>query len=365
MLIVVFISILYFSLIFSFILGWFRLDNNINKSSNEVEISVVIAVRNEENSICKILSDIARQKYSKEKHEVIIVDDNSVDDTYKIVEDFCKIKSNFKILQIKNKFGKKEALQKGIRKAKGKLIVTTDADCRVGELWLKSISDFYLSTNAKMIIAPVVYQTDKKLVSFANFQALEFMSLIASTAGATGINSPIMCNGANLIFEKKIFFELENPLKTELATGDDVFLMLNIKKKYQRQIKFLKNRNALVYTESSKNFKSFVNQRIRWASKSFYYSDFFVNFVGIIVFLANFTLFITLFGAIFQLLSWKLFFVLFLFKFLADFPLLFIVTKYFSKLSLLFLMIPLQFFYFFYVVMISFFTLFVKYKWKK
>ena len=364
MLIIIFISFLYFVLIFSFTIGWFRIVPNKEKFIDVIDVSIIIAAKNEEKNISGILTDIKNQEYSKEKYEVFIIDDNSVDKTYQIVEEFCKENPNFKIYHLKKSGGKKVALEKGIKLAKAKLIITTDADCRVGTRWLKSISDFYISTKAKMIIAPVVYETGNKIVSFANFQALEFMSLSASTAGAVGINSPIMCNGANLIFEKNMFYEFENPYKAELTSGDDVFLMLNVKKKYPKQIMFLKDTDSVVYTKSSENLKSLINQRIRWASKSLHYKDFYVNSVGIIVLLTNLTLFITFFGAIFQFLDLKFFIFIFIVKIFADLPLLSFVSKYFSKLKLLVLFLPLQFIYFFYVIIISTFTLFVKYKWK-
>ena len=79
-----------------------------------------------------------------------------------------------------------------------------------------------------MIIAPVIYESDKKILSFKNFQALEFISLQASTAGAVGINSPIMCNGANLIYERELFHEFSNPLKEELISGDDILSLIHI-----------------------------------------------------------------------------------------------------------------------------------------
>lgn len=364
MLIIGIISILYFFIITAFFVGWIKIDSKIDNSVEFTILTVLIAAKNEENNIEKILLDIENQKYPRDKFEVIIIDDNSTDKTSQIVDKICKLNDNFKLLKLVGETGKKAAIQYGINNAKGKLIITTDADCRVGEKWLKSINEYYVTTNAKMIIAPVVYDSNKKILSFANYQSLEFMSLTASTAGAVGLNSPIMCNGANLIFEKKVFYEFENPHKSELASGDDVFLMLNIKRKYPRQIKYLKNIDAVVFTKPSSSLKSFVNQRIRWASKSTHYNDFFVNFVGIIVLLLNLALFVTFFGAIFQVLAWKLFLLLLITKSIADFPLLFVVSKFFSKQKLMFLFLPLQIVYFFYVVIIGIMSFFVKFRWK-
>ena len=58
-----------------------------------------------------------------------------------------------------------------------------------------------------------------------------------------------------------------------VASGDDVFLMQKINKKYPNSIVFLKNKDAVAYTDSPASFSEFVNQRIRWTSKSSRHAD--------------------------------------------------------------------------------------------
>ncbi|MBN2891517.1 MAG: glycosyltransferase [Bacteroidales bacterium] len=365
MLILLIIPSLYFIVILFFLFGWQKLKISNEKVVEFEVISVVVAAKNEEENILNLLNDIVKQNYPLEKFELILIDDNSSDETYNIAFEFQKTHKNFKLLKNQLLSGKKSAINFGIENSMGKLIVTIDADCRVGESWLSEINKFYSQTKAKMIIAPVVFSTNKKIFSFDNFQALEFLSLQASTAGAVGINSPIMCNGANLIFEKTVFSEFENPHKKEIESGDDMFLMLNIKKRYPNQIKYLKHKDAIVTTKPTENIKQFVNQRIRWASKSAFYKDFFVNFTGIIVFVMNISVLSAFIGAILKLFSWDYFLLFFTAKTIVDFPLLFTVSKFYSMRRLMFLFLPLQIIYPIYVVVIGFLSFFVKTKWKK
>ncbi|MEA3451434.1 MAG: glycosyltransferase, partial [Bacteroidota bacterium] len=282
---VIVISTFYFFFVGLLTFGWLKLKSykkNNNKNNNSSKTSIIIAFRNEEKNLPFIVEDIANQNYPKNYFEVIFVNDHSEDNSVKILEELIKEKNNFRILELNNYKGKKQALKHGINNSTGDLIVTTDADCRMQKKWLSTICNYYSSIDAKMIVCPVLYTTKKPLLSFGNFQALEFLSLTASTIGSIGINKPLMCNGANLAFEKKTFQKFSNPTKEEIPSGDDTFLLFNINKKYHRKVKYLKNKHAIVTTKPAKNLSVFFNQRIRWASKTKYYKQFFVLFSGFV-----------------------------------------------------------------------------------
>ncbi len=109
--------------------------------TSDVMISVVIACRNESHNLKNILPDIAGQDYPPEMFEVVVVDDNSTDNTFENASGFTNIK-NLKALKNKGE-GKKMAITTGVNAASGELIITTDADCRMGKNWLITIASFY------------------------------------------------------------------------------------------------------------------------------------------------------------------------------------------------------------------------------
>jgi hypothetical protein len=208
-----------------------------------------------------------------------------------------------------------------------------------------------------MIIAPVL-MTGKSFLQ--KLQTIDFLSLTASTAGATGIKHPTMCNGANLIYEKNVFYEFNDALKYKEISGDDVFLLHNIKKKYLNNIHYLKSKDAIVYTEAEKSIKSFFKQRIRWASKSKSYKDFDTILSSLIVLIANFSIIVLFFVSIF---IHKLTFYLIIIwgtKILIDFIFLYISGKYFTKNKNIFLIPLLSIIYPFYVSYIAFISLIKK-----
>jgi cellulose synthase/poly-beta-1,6-N-acetylglucosamine synthase-like glycosyltransferase len=253
------------------------------------------------------------------------------------------------------KHGKKHALEAGIEKARGKLIVTTDADCAHGPNWLRSIALFYTRKKPKLIIGPVKM---KGKGFFEQFQSLEFLSLVASGAGAAGLGRPIMCNGANLAYEKDAFNELDDAFQMNEYSGDDVFLLHRMKAKYKKDISFLKSEDAMVFTESPPTLKAFFKQRTRWASKSKSYKDADTIIISLLVLLINLSIILSFTAAFFEQQALRYAVILFTSKFLSDLILLTVSSKFYKSthlLSLYFLWAPV---YPLYIVVAASYTIF-------
>lgn len=243
-------------------------------------VSVIVACRNEEMNIPLLLADIALQNYPPDLYELIVVDDNSSDSTFKVASGFTGIK-NLKVLK-NNGRGKKKALRKGIEASTGKLIITTDADCRVEKSWIRTIASFQVENNPEMIICPVRLEGGKGF--FSGFQELEFLSLQGITAGTAVSGNPVMCNGANLAFLKDIYSAYAGNLHNELVSGDDVFLLHCLKRDNRNKIDWIESEEALVITGASGTLGSFLQQRARWISKAGYYSDKYTRILAIVTF---------------------------------------------------------------------------------
>lgn len=281
------ILILYLIVIISFIYGWNRLKEFIPGNENpQTNTSVIIAFRNEEENLDKLVKSLDVQTLQTDKIEFLFINDHSTDNSAQLLRALCDGKNNFKLFELPESVkGKKAAIYYGIENANGELIVTTDADCYMGENWLRSIVAYYEKYKPKLISAPVIIENDKSW--FANFQSVELLSLIGSGAGAIGINRPIMCNAANMAFEKGFYLKNQDLANSKYVSGDDIFFLLNTKKIGGKQIHFIKSHDAFVYTKPLKTMKEFVHQRIRWVSKSSGYRDFDIGFVSIVIYLMN------------------------------------------------------------------------------
>ena len=95
----------------------------------ELEISIVIPVFNEEESISVLSSVIHRAMVDVvEPYECIFVDDGSIDESYKEMKKVCGEYNNFRIVRLTGNYGQTVALDAGFKAARGKYIVMMDAD---------------------------------------------------------------------------------------------------------------------------------------------------------------------------------------------------------------------------------------------
>jgi len=255
------------------------------KSNNEF-ISVIIPFRNEKENIIQNLNSITSQNFPHDRYEIIYIDDNSDDGSSALLANIEK-PSNVRILNspvdLTERGHKKKALKYAIENSLGEIIITTDADCTYESVWLKKMSAFF-DDHTAFVSGPVEFISNGNL--FEELQKLEFSSLILVGAGLIGIKKPIICNAANLGFRKSVFYEVGGyDDNLDLSSGDDEFLMQKIARKTNYKVKFCFDKGAIAYTKPNKSIKEFYQQRKRWASKGFYYTDKMITLKLIFIFL--------------------------------------------------------------------------------
>lgn len=339
------VALVYAILIFVFAKGWDKtaLFTAEPESVPDPWLSVVVACRNEALQLPSHL--LALQNQSIRNFELILVNDNSSDDTSVVMESAKSSFNNITIVDCKGN-GKKQALKAGIQVASGELIVTTDADCRPHPEWIATICSFMHRHPTDLLIGPV--NTHRPNSFREKLQQLEFVTLVASGAGAAGAGLPIMCNGANLAFTKKAWLESQTDLHEEQISGDDVFLLLSIKKR-KGTIRFLKSEKAMVTTAVAPDLKSFVRQRMRWTSKAPAYTDFHLILTALSVFGISVVQLALLFLSFLSVQYFIGFLTVFCIKLLIDFIFCMKIKDFFSLQLSLQLLLSLSFLYPFYI----------------
>jgi biofilm PGA synthesis N-glycosyltransferase PgaC len=383
---VIVLFILYTALIFYYHISWNSIPLFVPDTSYpSIKISVIIAARNEEENIALLLNSVTRQSYSAELTEIIVVDDHSTDRTSEIVKEFPAVK----LVELKNDTGnsyKKKAIETGIAAATGDLIVTTDADCIPQPRWLETIAKCKYKTNSVFIAAPVSVKTLKKSdysglypeittlkdnlqqsdnIILAAFQELDFLVLQGITGASVYKNIHSMCNGANLAYDKKVFYEVNGFEGIDhIASGDDMLLMHKVWKKYPTAVSFLKSQDAIVLTQPMKTWSSFFNQRIRWASKATYYKDWRIFCVLLLVYLFNLSFLVLFIAGFFNYGYWIWLAALWAAKTIIEIPFVHSVARFFGKQSLLYWFFFFQPLHILYTIISGLFGQFGKYEWK-
>lgn len=94
-----------------------------------MNISIVIPVLNEEESLPELCSWIERvAKENQLSYEIILVDDGSTDNSWQVIESLRRSNSYIKGIKFQRNYGKSAALNEGFRAAQGQVVITMDAD---------------------------------------------------------------------------------------------------------------------------------------------------------------------------------------------------------------------------------------------
>jgi glycosyltransferase involved in cell wall biosynthesis len=316
------------------------------------EISVVIPFRNEAENLPQLIQSL--NKLLVFPREIIFVNDHSEDD-YKPCFDALKVPFKTTIINLSpGDEGKKTAIRAGISDAIGECILTWDADIVVNPNYFRQLAKTPLSD---LLILPVS-MPGKNLKQF--FFELDFQYFNALNTSISGHTKPISANGANLLFNKAIFEEIDSfDEHADVASGDDSFLLIDFKNN-KKSIELALHTDLQVKTPIPDTWEAIINQRLRWIGKSKKVGDRFANYLAI-------------FGLIYHLGFWLMFLtdatwnqlsILFYWKILLDglliFPYLLILKR-----AWLGVLIPVfSMIYPIYMLMILVMTLFYEPQWK-
>lgn len=189
----------------------------------EHPVSIIVCARDEAHNLVKTLPGILVQDY-KTTYEVVLVNDNSTDDTKYLVDEFKKSFKNINYVPLTQEAkmisGKKFPLSMGIRSAKYEIVLLTDADCvPASEFWIQKMQDSY-DENTEIVLGYGAYHKKpgllNKLIRFETFHtALQYLSY--ALAGR-----PYMGVGRNLSYKKDVFIRNKGFSSiNQIPSGDD------------------------------------------------------------------------------------------------------------------------------------------------
>ncbi len=190
-------------------------------------LSVLIALKNEEQNILGLLTGLDEQDYPNV--EFILVDDHSSDDSLAILNAFSQGRDHFRVLQTEQEHarklgGKKAALQTAIEAATHPFLVFTDGDCLPYDThWLRRFAKFF-ATGSEVVIGSGFHRVGDGVVG--SFYASETIRIAAMYHAGIGLNSPYMCVGRSMGYTRQAFDRSEGFFPhADLLTGSDDLLL--------------------------------------------------------------------------------------------------------------------------------------------
>jgi glycosyltransferase involved in cell wall biosynthesis len=271
--------------------------------TQEHPVSVIICARDEDENLARNLPGALVQNY-RTSHEVIVVNDNSLDDTKYILQELKKTFKELHIVELTQeaKFitGKKYPLSIGIKEANHEIVLLTDADCvPASENWMQKMQEGF-SDNTEIVLGYGAYQKQpgllNKLIRFETFHtALQYLSY--ALAGL-----PYMGVGRNLSYKRDLFFKAKGfSSMNHVPGGDDDLFINKVAKGKNTAIVIDKEAHTLSVPKTT--WGKWMQQKTRHYSTAKYYEPVFKFLLG----LYSFTqfLFYPLFFTVLLFFNWQ------------------------------------------------------------
>lgn len=291
-------------------------------------VSVIICARDEAANLAKNLPGALVQKY-KTTHEVIVVNDNSLDESKYILDEYKKTFKQLQVVELMQEArfipGKKFPLSVGIKTAKHEVLLMTDADCvPASEYWIEKMQEGY-KENTEIVLGYGAHHKKKgflnKLIRWETFNTgLQYLSYAAA-------GLPYMGVGRNLSYKKSVFFRHKGfSSHNHVASGDDDLFINLAATKTNTQIVI--DKDSFTLSEPPLTWKQWMKQKSRHYTTSRYYKPIHKFLLGL--YALSHAGFYPLFIAGILFFSWKISLIIFAVRFILQ---AFIFYKAMDKLN--------------------------------
>jgi glycosyltransferase involved in cell wall biosynthesis len=241
--------------------------------SVEYPVSVIVCAKNEAAKLADNLPGVLAQTY-KTTHEVIVVNDNSEDDTRYLLDELYKLFRQLNIINLNQEAmlisGKKFPLSVGIKSAKYELLILTDADCiPASEDWIQLMQSAF-NTNTEIVLGYGAYKKYpgllNKIIRFETFfSAMQYLSFALA-------KMPYMGVGRNLSYKRDLFLRNKGFASiNHLPSGDDD-LFIN-KVATAKNTAIVIDHAAHTISEPKKDFGNWVRQKNRHFTTGKFYKS--------------------------------------------------------------------------------------------
>ena len=216
-------------------------------------ISIIIPVYNDPIRIKKLLNTLIDQTYPKEKYEIIVVDNNSTDNTLNIIKEVANNNNTkIKVLSENNIQTSYAARNKGIKNAEGELIIFLDSDTFVNNSLLQLVESKYKKDKFSYagLNVIIVSETNNIFDKYDKLNAFNIMLFVKNRHFAPT---------CSLVVKKSIFKKI-GFFRSDLISGGDVEFG---QRAYDYGIKQTYYNDIIVYHPARSSFKEFYKKHLR------------------------------------------------------------------------------------------------------
>jgi cellulose synthase/poly-beta-1,6-N-acetylglucosamine synthase-like glycosyltransferase len=232
-------------------------------------VSVVIPAWNEEVGIIKTIASVLANDYPH--LEIIIVNDGSTDHSRELVDDYIKKYKTEKHPQhryfhhyyIPNG-GKGKALNYGIKKSMGKIILTIDADSALAPNAISNLVEYFRDPKVSAVVGQVRLANGRGRL-IGRIQQLEYLFGFYFKRAHCVLGAEYIYGGACAAFRRSSTFNSFGLFDEDNKTED---IEMSMRTKYHG-LKSLYAEDVICYTEGASSYMGLLNQRLRWKKGRF------------------------------------------------------------------------------------------------
>lgn len=254
-LIYMFIAIYFFSLFLFIYLMNRRKFFAYEKPQKNLSLSVIIPAYNEEKGIEETIFSVLKSDYKNLK-EIIVVNDGSIDNTKKIVQEIIKKYPKIKLINKKNT-GKADSINYALKKVKTNLVAVIDADSYIKENALRNMVAYFNNPKIGSVTGRILVRNNKNLLE--RLQAIEYAMIIFTRKLLEFVEGIWVTPGALSMYRTGALKEVGG-FDPKNMTEDVEITWRLIKADYRIKVAV----NAITYTSVPDTKRDWWRQRIRW-----------------------------------------------------------------------------------------------------
>jgi len=236
-------------------------------------VSIIICARNEEANLLAFLPGILSQDYPE--YEVIVVNDQSLDNTKYVLEDLVMMHSKLKVVSLDEYLrefeGKKLALMLGFKRAAYDVLLLTDADCEpVGPNWVMHMMSGFQNDGTDLVLGVSPYFSKpgllNALIQFDTcYTAIQYVSFALLGNAYMGV-------GRNLAYRKSLFFNNKGfaPFQKLISGDDDLFVN---RRANSTNTSIQLNSDSFTYSKPKQSWSEWFRQKTRHTHTGKYYKQ--------------------------------------------------------------------------------------------
>lgn len=230
----------------------------VSKGAISPHISLIIAAHNEEKDIAQKLEDSLNLEYPKDKYEIIIVSDGSVDKTNDIVKSFQD--KRVKLLALSERKGKTAAQNEAAKIAKGDILIFSDATTVFQKDTIKQMVNNFADSRVGGVGAELVY-VNKNRTAVGEGTGLYWKYEKYLRKKESDISSLIGVSGCAYAMRKDLYEDVDTSLISDFVVAQMI---------YSKGKRVVFEPEAIVFEETNSEIKDEFKMRVRVATRSLY-----------------------------------------------------------------------------------------------